>query len=79
MSRLFLSLGVLAVLGTPAYAGPSFTDDFGDGVLNPLLEDVSGAYTESGGVISNTNNYEKAWIIIVYLPSNCQGTGETQA
>jgi len=43
-------------LGNLAYAGAiSFTDDFGDGVLNPLLEDVSGVFTESGGDISNTS------------------------
>ena len=49
-----LVLAVSAVLGTSAYAVPtSFTDDFDDSVFNTsLLEDVSGTFTESGGVIS---------------------------
>ncbi|ODS32445.1 MAG: PEP-CTERM motif protein [Candidatus Scalindua rubra] len=53
-----LVLAVSAVLETSTYAFPtSFTDDFNDGVLNTTnLQDVSGAFTESGGVIRNTTS-----------------------
>ena len=55
-----LVLAVSAVLGTSAYAVPiSFTDDFSNGVLDLPLQDVSGVFTESGGVISPSSTLRR--------------------